>query len=156
MTKTWVWFEGAGIGTRLGLEYSVVRPSEPVVRAKVLPTSGDDIEVGLLGTLTVSKVLVRSRVLVAVGLSELLAVGVDGPDIEVIFRAGVVSGLPTGPSILITWIEGRVVSTRLGLGSVLGLQLLTIGAQDARSSCCFTGDVVTTGRTTSEPGESRG
>lgn len=71
----------------------MVRASEPVVRAKVLPTSGDDIEVGLLGTLAVTKVLVRSRVLVAVGLSELLAVGVEGPDIEVIFGAGVVLGL---------------------------------------------------------------
>lgn len=155
MTGAWVRFEGAGIGTRLGLGSGVGRPAEPVIRAKVLPTSWDGTEVGLLGTLAVSKVLVRSRVSrvwVAVGLSELLAVGVEGPDIEVIFRAGVISG----PSVLIIWMEGSVVSTTLGLGSVLGLQVLTIGVYGARSSCCFTGDVVTAGRATSEVGEGRG
>ncbi len=68
----WVLFEGAGIGTRLGFGSGVGRPAEPAIRAKVLPTSGDGTEVGLLGTLAVSKVLVRSRVSrvwAAVGLS---------------------------------------------------------------------------------------
>lgn len=48
------------------------------------------------------------------------------------------------------------MSKTLGLGSVLGLQVLTIGVHGARSSCCFMGDVVTTERATSEPGEGRG
>lgn len=92
----------------------------------------------------------------AVGLSELLAVGVEGPEIDGMFGAGVASVSSAGPSMLIIWIEGSFVSTTLGLESVLGLQVLTIGVQGARSSCCFMGDVVTTVRATSEPGEGRG
>lgn len=100
----WVRFESAGIDTRLGFGSGVGRPAEPVIRAKVLPTSGDSTEVGLLGTLTVSKVLVRlrvSRVWEAVRLSEMLAVGVEGPDIDVIFGGGVVSTLSAKPSMLV-------------------------------------------------------
>lgn len=84
----WVGFEGAEIGTRLRPGCEVGRPAEPVTRAKVLPTSGDSTEVGLPRPLAASKVLVRlrvSRVELAVGLSEVLSVGV-------VFRAGVVSG----------------------------------------------------------------
>lgn len=92
----------------------------------------------------------------AVGLSELLAVGVEGPDIEVIFGAGVVLWPSARPSRVIMWTEGSAVSTTLGLGSLVGLQVLTFGVQGARSSCCFMGDVVTTGRATSEVGEGRG
>lgn len=152
----WVWSEGTGIGTRLGFGSGVGRPAEPVNRPKVLPTSGDGSEVGLLGTLAVSKVLVRSRVWVTVGLSELLAVGVEGPDIEVIFGAGIVLGPSARPSMVIIWTEGNVVSTTLGLWTVVGLQVLTFRVQGARSSCCFMGDVVTRGRATSEAGEGRG
>lgn len=151
----WIKSEGAKIGTRLEFGSGVGRLEEPVIGTKVLPTSGVGTEVGLLGTLTVSKVLGRSRVLrvwVAVAWSEVLAVGVEGPDTEVVLGLGVVSG----PSVLITWMEGSVVSTTLGLGSVLGLPVLTIGVHGARSRCCFMGDVVATGRATSEPGEGRG
>lgn len=90
----WVRSEGAKTGTRLGFG------SKLVIGAKVLPTSGVGTEVGLLGTLAVSKVLVRSRVSrvwVVLGLSEVLAVGVEGPDIEVMFGAGVVSRPSAGP-----------------------------------------------------------
>lgn len=114
----WVRFEGAGIGTRLGFGSRVGRPAEPVIRAKVLPTSGDGTEVGLLETLAVSKVLVRlrvSRVWVAVRISELLIVGVDGSDTEVIFGAGVVAGPSAWLSMPIIWMEGSVVSATLGL-----------------------------------------
>lgn len=152
-------FEGAGIGTRLEFGSTVGRPAEPVIRAKVLPISGDGTEVGLLGTLAVSKVLVGcrvSRVRLVVGLSEVLSVGVEGPDPEVIFRVGVVPGPSAGPPMLSIWMEGRVVSTILGLGTVLELQVLTIGVHNVRSSCCFMGDVIPIGRATSEPGEGRG
>lgn len=92
----------------------------------------------------------------AVGLSEVLAVGVEGPDIKVIFGAGVVSGPSAGPSMFIVWIEGSNKSTTLGLRTITGLPVLTIGVHGVRSSCCFVGDVVTTGRATSESGDSRG
>lgn len=79
---------------------------------------------------------------------------VEGPDFEVISGAGIVSR-PTGPSKLFIWMKGSVVSITLGLGSVLELQVLTIGVQGMRPSCCFMGDVVTTGSATSELGEGR-
>lgn len=149
----WVRFEGAGIGTRLGFGSEVGRLAELVMRVKVLLSSGDSNEVGLLERVAVSKVLVRSRVWVSVGLPEVQAVGVGGPDIEVIFGAGVVSGPSAGLSMLIIWMEGSVVSTTLGLGSVTGL---TSGVHGANSSCCFMGDVVRTERATSVLGEGRG
>lgn len=82
----------------------------------------------------------------AVRLLEVLVVGVEGPDVE-----------PSAePSVLIIWMEGSVVLTIVKLASVLGLQVLSIGEHGARSSCCFMGDVASTGRTTPEPGEVRG
>lgn len=91
----------------------------------------------------------------AVGLSELLTAWVEGPDIKVIFGAGVNLGPSAGSTMLIIWLEGSFVSTTLGLCAVFGLRVLTIGVQVAGSSC-FMGDVVTTGRATSEPGEGSG
>lgn len=156
LTGVWARFEDAGIGTRLGFGSQVARLAEPVVMVKVLPPSGGGTETGLVGIVAASKVLVKlkgSRVLVAIGLSEVLAVGVDGP--EVIFGAGLVLGPSSGPSVLIIWMEGSVTSTTFGLGCVLRLQVLTIGVHGAWSSCCFMGDVVPTGRATSVPGEDR-
>ncbi len=146
-------FEGAGIGTRLGFGSGVERPADPDIRAKVLSPSGDNTEVGRPETLAVSKVLVRLGDWLS-GLSGSLIVGVGGPDIDVILGAGVISGASACPSVFVIWTEGSFVST-LGLESGLRLQVLTIGTLGAGSSCCFMGDVVTTGRATSEPGEGR-
>lgn len=152
----WIRFEDAGIGTRLGFRSQVVRLEESVIRVKVLPPSRAGIETGLLGIVALSKVLPKlkvSRGLVAVGLSEVLAVGVEWP--EVFLWAGLVLGPSSGPSVLIIWMEGSVRSRTFGLGCVLRLQMLTIGVHGARSSCCFMGDVVPTGNATSLPGEDR-
>lgn len=43
---SWVGSEGAGTGTRLRFGSGVWRPADPVIRAKVLSTSGDRTEVG--------------------------------------------------------------------------------------------------------------
>lgn len=59
------------------------------IRAKVLPTSGDDNGFGLLGTLLVSKVLIKPCAWVAVGLSGLQPAGVEGLDIRLISGARV-------------------------------------------------------------------
>lgn len=128
-------FVGGRIGTRLNFGATVGRSGEPDNRAKVLSTSGDGTEVGLLGTLAVSKVLGRlrvSRASVDEGVPETPAVGVSGPGIEVISGSEIASG----PSILFNWVEGSVVST------TLKLQVPSIGVCSAVSSCCFKGDVV--------------
>lgn len=93
-----------------------------------------------------------SRASGALGLGEALPVGVRGSDIEVVLGAGMVAG----PSALVTWMEGGVASTALGLGSVLELQVLPIGALCPKSNCCFVGDVVPTGGVSSGPGEGGG
>lgn len=66
-----------------------VRPAVFGIRAKVLPTSGDDNGFGLLGTLSVSKVLIKSSAWVAVGLLGLQPAGVEGLDIRLISGARV-------------------------------------------------------------------
>ena len=155
----WVRVEGAGIGTRLGFGSRVGRPAEPVSKAKVLSISGDGTEVGLLGTLDVSKVLVKLRVSPvssAVSPLEVSSVGVEGLDFSVVFGAGVVLGPSAGNSMLITWMEGSAESTTLGQGSILELQVLTTVVHGLRSSCCSVGDVVPTLRAISEPGEDGG
>lgn len=95
-----------------------------------------------------SQVLVSLRVSRASGLREALPVGVGGPDIEVALGSGMVSG----PSVLIIWMEG----TALGLGSVLELQVLTIEVPGPLSNCCIVGDVDSVGRVNSGPDEGVG
>lgn len=43
----WVWFEGAASGKRIRFESGFGRPAELGIRVKVLPVSGDGIELGL-------------------------------------------------------------------------------------------------------------
>lgn len=94
--------EDAEIRKRLGFRSE--KGTTPGSNIKVLSTSGDDAEVGLVGLLAVSKVLVRWRVSVAGGLSHMLAVGVDGFAFEVGF--GIKAA---GPSGVFIWTEGSTV-----------------------------------------------
>lgn len=156
LTAVWARFEVSGTGTRLEFRSKVARPAESVISTRVLPTSGDSTETGLVGMVIISEVLVKlkvSRGLLATGLLEELVVGVEGPDIGVSFELGLISGPSFGPSMLIIWMEGSVALTAFGLESVLRLQVLTIGVHGARSRCFFNEDVVPTGKATSVTGE---
>lgn len=55
--------------------------------------------------------------------------------------------------MFIIGMVGSAVSTTLGPGSMLELQVLTTMVHNVRSSCCFMEDAVPTGRATSGAGE---
>lgn len=93
---------------------------------------------GLHSIMAESKVFCEPRSSIAVrtvGLLEALSVGVGGPETEVDFGAGIVWGSTWGP------------------GSVLELQVLTVGMCGSLSSCCIMGAVADVGRMGSGPGE---
>lgn len=94
--------EDAEISKMLGFRSE--KGTVPGSNIKVLSTSGDDAEAGLMGLLVVSKVLVSWRVWVGGGLSDMLAVGVVG------FEFGVDFGIKAaGPSAVHIWTEGSTV-----------------------------------------------
>lgn len=115
--EDWATFEGAGLGTRLGVQSLVW-----------MPTSGIRTDVMVLTILYVSIFLVRlkiSGVWVAEGLLQVLAFGVERPFIEVVFKVvvGIIEGPSVVPSELFNRVGGTVVLT-IRVECVLRLQVL--------------------------------